>query len=241
VFNFYRQITIPEARLFYGSQIYTEGVHNETYSGLITLFVKDEEERQQMFNAVRESTFVKAKADWTFKFMDEKTESLSARLIAFAFCEMVMFSSSFCIIFYFKRNGVLKGLTFSNELISRDEGMHGTFACELYKLMERVPQERVYEIFREGVRVEQEFVRSALPKPLLGLNAQDVCQYVEFVADYLLVMLGYPKLFNVSNPFDWMNMISVDGKTNFFERKVGEYSALRQNNTANTLEFDEDY
>jgi ribonucleotide reductase beta subunit family protein with ferritin-like domain len=222
--RFMRDVTIPEARSFYAFQIAIENIHSEMYSLLIDTYVQDAGERERLFGAIRHVPTVMKKAEWALRWIDSQ-ESFATRLVAFALVEGVFFSGSFCAIFWLKKRGLMPGLTFSNELISRDEGLHASFACLLYNMLQnRLTDDRVHEIVREAVAVEEEFVTEALPVKLIGMNADLMCQYIRFVADRLLVDLGHPKVFGATNPFDWMELISLEGKTNFFERRVGEYS-----------------
>ena len=223
VINFMQDVTIPEARCFYGFQIAIENIHAETYSLLIDTYIKDEQEKSKMFNAIDTIPCVKKKADWALKWIDD-SPSFAHRLIAFAAVEGIFFSGSFCSIFWLKKRGLMPGLSFSNELISRDEGLHCDFACLLYTMLNnKLDVKEVNSIIMEAVEYEKEFVSEALPVSLIGMNAEMMCDYIEFVADRLLVSLGYDKVYNAKNPFPWMEMISLQGKTNFFEKRVGEY------------------
>ncbi|WP_299761961.1 ribonucleoside-diphosphate reductase small subunit [uncultured Pontibacter sp.] len=220
--NFMNEVQIPEARCFYGFQIMMENIHSETYSLLIDTYVKKQAEKDHLFNALETVPAVKRKGEWALKWIE--SEDFAERLIAFAAVEGIFFSGSFCSIFWMKKRGLMPGLTFSNELISRDEGLHCDFACLLYKmLVNKLSEERVQEIIRDAVSIEQEFVTDALPVDLIGMNAKLMSQYIEFVADRLLGELGCKKIYNSTNPFDFMEMISLQGKTNFFEKRVGEY------------------
>lgn len=220
--NFMREVQIPEARAFYGFQIMIENIHSETYSLLIDTYIKDSEEKHKLFNAIETVPCVKRKAEWALKWID--SENFIERLVAFAAVEGIFFSGSFCSIFWLKKRGLMPGLSFSNELISRDEGLHCDFACLLYNMVQnKLSNERIYEIIGDAVEIEKEFVSKALPVDLIGMNSKLMCQYIEFVADRLLVALGYSKLYGATNPFDFMEMISLQGKTNFFEKRVGEY------------------
>ena len=220
--NFMREVQIPEARAFYGFQIMIENIHSETYSLLIDTYIKDPEEKRKLFNAMETVPCVKKKADWALKWIESK--NFAERLVAFAAVEGIFFSGSFCSIFWLKKRGLMPGLSFSNELISRDEGLHCDFACLLYKMIKnKLSKERVYEIITDAVKIEKEFVSDALPVDLIGMNSKLMCQYIEFVADRLLVALGYSKIYQATNPFDFMELISLQGKTNFFEKRVGEY------------------
>lgn len=221
--NFFNEVQFPEAKCFYGFQIMMENIHSETYSLLIDTYIKDPKEKQRLFHALETVPCVQRKGEWALKWIN--SENFAERLVAFAAVEGIFFSGSFCSIFWLKKRGLMPGLTFSNELISRDEGLHCDFACLLYTqyLKGKLSKERVYEIIRDAVSIEQEFVTDALPVNLIGMNAKMMSQYIEFVADRLLVALGYPKIYNATNPFDFMEMISLQGKTNFFEKRVAEY------------------
>ncbi|MTI32612.1 ribonucleotide-diphosphate reductase subunit beta [Xanthovirga aplysinae] len=221
--NFVAEVQYTEAKFFYGFQIAIENIHSETYSLLIDTYVKDQQEKKHLFNAVETLEFVKKKADWALRWIDQG--SFAERLIAFAAVEGIFFSGSFCSIFWLKKRGLMPGLTFSNELISRDEGLHCDFACLLYNnhLQNKLPVEKVTKIITDAVELEKEFVTEALPVKLIGMNAELMCQYIEFVADRLLAELNCPKFYNATNPFDFMELISLQGKTNFFEKRVAEY------------------
>ncbi len=221
--NFLHEVQYPEARFFYGFQIAMENIHSETYSLLIDTYIKDPIEKDKLLHAIETVDCVKKKADWALRWIDKG--SFAERLIAFAAVEGIFFSGSFCSIFWLKKRGLMPGLTFSNELISRDEGLHCDFACLLYTkhLLNKVSKKTVESIIRDAVEIEKEFVTDALPVNLIGMNAKLMQQYIEFVADRLLVELGNEKIYNAMNPFDFMEMISLQGKTNFFEKRVGEY------------------
>lgn len=217
------EIQIPEARCFYGFQIAIENIHSETYSLLIDTFIRDAEERLYLFNAIETVPCVKKKAEWALRWITG-SESFAERLVAFAAVEGIFFSGSFCAIFWLKKRGLMPGLTFSNELISRDEGLHCDFACLLYsKLEKKLPENRVQNIIKDAVASEKEFISESLPVSLIGMNSDMMKSYIEFVADRLMVSLGYQKIWKTKNPFDWMEMISLEGKTNFFEKRVAEY------------------
>jgi len=221
--NFMREVQIPEARAFYGFQIAIENIHNEMYSLLLEAYVKDPVEKDRLFHAITHIDCVRKKAEWAQKWIHSNGE-FAERLVAFSAVEGIFFSGSFCAIFWLKKRGLMPGLTFSNELISRDEGLHTDFACVLYGMLNnKCTKERVMEIITEAVEIEQEFVCDALPVDLIGMNGKLMSQYIEFVADRLLVALGCEKHYKTSNPFDWMEIISLQGKTNFFEKRVGEY------------------
>ena len=221
--HFVAEVQYTEAKFFYGFQIAMENIHSETYSLLIDTYIKDNAERDRLLNAIEHIDCVKKKADWALRWIDNG--SFQERLIAFAAVEGIFFSGSFCSIFWLKKRGLMPGLTFSNELISRDEGLHCDFACHLYTkhVNNQLPKETVREIIMDAVAIEKEFVTDALPVRLIGMNSDLMCQYIEFVADRLLMELGCEKEWNSSNPFDFMDMISLQGKTNFFEKRVGDY------------------
>lgn len=221
--NFVAEVQYTEAKFFYGFQIAIENIHSETYSLLIDTYVKDPKEKDHLFHAIETMDCVKKKADWALRWIDEG--SFAERLIAFAAVEGIFFSGSFCSIFWLKKRGLMPGLSFSNELISRDEGLHCDFACLLYNnhLVNKMPVETVQKIIADAVEIEKEFVTDALPVKLIGMNSDLMCQYIEFVADRLLNELGCPKIYQSTNPFDFMEMISLQGKTNFFEKRVAEY------------------
>ena len=222
--RFQRDIQSPVARLFYAFQNAMEGVHSETYSLLIDQYVKDKQEQNQYFRAIDEIPCIAKKAEWARKWI-ESTESYATRLVAFACVEGIFFSGSFCAIYWVKKRGLLPGLTFSNELISRDEGLHTEFAVTLFhKLQNKIDANQIASIIREAVEIETNFICEALPCSLLGMNSRDMQQYIEFVADRLAVQFGIPKVYKSTNPFDFMELISLEGKTNFFEKKVSEYS-----------------
>lgn len=238
--RFMTEVQIPEARCFYGFQIAIENIHSEMYSLLIETYVNEQSEKQHLFNAIETIPSVKKKAEWALKWIEKGT--FTERLIAFAAVEGIFFSGSFCAIFWLKKRGLMPGLTFSNELISRDEGLHCEFACHIYNLLENIPDETVpLGIIREAVEHEKEFITESLSVALIGMNETLMKQYIEFVADRLLVSLGCQKFWNTENPFDWMEMISLQGKTNFFERKVGEYQKPGvMDEDHGELRFDED-
>jgi len=221
--RFSNEVQLPEARCFYGFQIAIENIHSEMYSLLIDTYIKDEAQKTHLLSAIETVPAVTKKAEWALRWIDNG--SFPERLIAFACVEGIFFSGSFCAVFWLKKRGLMPGLTFSNELISRDEGLHRDFACLLYGMLEnKLPEERVLEIVKNAVEMEKEFVTEALPVNLIGINAGMMCEYIEFVADHLIGSLGLDKHYNTANPFDWMEMISLEGKTNFFEKRVGEYA-----------------
>jgi len=221
--NFVAEVQYTEAKFFYGFQIMMENIHSETYSLLIDTYIDSKEEKDYLFNAIETLDCVKKKANWAMRWIDNG--SFAERLIAFAAVEGIFFSGSFCSIFWLKKRGLMPGLTFSNELISRDEGMHCDFACLLYNdhIINKLSKDTVIGIIKDAVEIEKEFVSDALPVRLIGMNADMMCQYIEFVADRLLVALNIDKIWNVENPFPWMDMINLQGKTNFFEKRVGDY------------------
>lgn len=241
--NFVAEVQYTEAKFFYGFQIAIENIHSETYSLLIDTYVKDNAEKNKLFHAIDTIDCVRKKADWALRWISNG--SFQERLVAFAAVEGIFFSGSFCSIFWLKKRGLMPGLSFSNELISRDEGLHCDFACLLYNnhVVNKLPQETVTSIIADAVKIEKEFVSDALPVKLIGMNSDLMCQYIEFVADRLLVELGCPKLFNATNPFDFMEMISLQGKTNFFEKRVGEYqkSGVMSSKDENVFSLDEDF
>jgi ribonucleoside-diphosphate reductase subunit M2 len=223
--NFATEVQSAEARCFYGFQIAVENIHSETYSLLIDTYVKDQTEKMHLLNAIETVPSVKKKAKWALKWCDANSASFAERMIAFAAVEGIFFSGSFCAIFWLKKRGLMPGLCFSNELISRDEGLHCDFACLLYKkLVNKLPESRIVEIITNAVEIEKEFVVDSLPVELIGMNSGLMCEYIEFCADRLLGALGCDKYYNAVNPFEWMEMISLQGKTNFFEKRVGEYA-----------------
>ncbi|KZT66014.1 ribonucleotide reductase, partial [Daedalea quercina L-15889] len=223
--RFSNEVQAAEARCFYGFQIMMENIHSETYSLLIDTYIKDPQERNHLFDAIETIPCIKKKADWALRWISDKKSSFAERLVAFAAVEGIFFSGSFAAIFWLKKRGLMPGLTFSNELIIRDEGMHTDFACLLYQhLRRRLHPNVLLKIITEAVAIEQEFLTEALPCALIGMNAQLMRQYIEFVADRLLVSLGNDKHYRVTNPFDFMDMISLQGKTNFFEKRVSDYA-----------------
>ncbi len=240
--NFMNEVQLPEARCFYGFQIMMENIHSEMYSLLIDTYIKDSQEKKYLFNAMETVPCVKKKAEWALRWISNG--NFAERLIAFAAVEGIFFSGSFCSIFWLKKRGLMPGLSTSNEFISRDEGMHCDFACLLYGMLEEKPgREQVENIIRDAVSIEHEFVCDALPVSLIGMNSKLMCQYIEFVADRLLISLGYGKIYHSLNPFDFMEMISLQGKTNFFEKRVSEYkkAGVNNNKEEQTIKFDEDF
>jgi len=236
--NFVNEVQYTEAKFFYGFQIMMENIHSETYSLLIDTLIKDKEEQNHLFNAIDTIPAIKKKADWALKWIN--SESFIDRLIAFAAVEGIFFSGSFCSIFWLKKRGLLPGLTFSNELISRDEGMHCDFACHLYNnhIENKVPESRIKEIICGALEIEKEFILEALPVRLIGMNSDLMAQYLEFVTDRLLSALGCSKVYNSENPFDFMQNIALQGKTNFFEKRVAEYQKAGVNKTTEAEDLD---
>ena len=223
--NFMDEVQSAEARCFYGFQVMIENIHSETYALLIDNLIRDKKEKAELFNAIKTVPIIKKKAEWCFKWTDRDTASFAERLVAFAIVEGIFFSGSFCAVFWLKKRGILPGVTFSNQLISRDEGLHCDFACLLYsQLARKLSQERVYEIMDSAVEMECEFVSDALPVGLIGMNAELMCKYIRFCADRLIEALGYDKKYKDKNPFEWMNIISLQNKSNFFESRVSEYA-----------------
>src|SRR6056300_221607 len=221
--NFVNEVQYSEAKFFYGFQIMMENIHSETYSLLIDTYVKDDTEKDKLFKAIEVFPAIKKKADWALRWIE--SDSFAERLIAFAAVEGIFFSGAFCSIFWMKKRGLLPGLATSNEFISRDEGLHRDFACHLHNnhLVNKVPQERIVQILSEALDIEREFITESLPVNLIGMNAKLMAEYLEFVTDHLLETLNCPKVYNTANPFDFMDMISLEGKTNFFEKRVSEY------------------
>lgn len=240
--RFMSEVQLAEARAFYGFQIAMENIHSQMYSILIDTYIKDTTEKNRLFNAIQTFPCIKKKADWALKWIGDKRSTFQTRLVAFACVEGIFFSGAFCSIYWLKKRGLMPGLTFSNELISRDEALHTEFAVLLYtKMVKKIQRHRVYEIVKDAVEIEKEFISEALPCRLIGMNAKLMCQYIEFVADRLVLQLGYDKIYNATNPFDFMEMISLAGKTNFFERRVGEY-ALAEKKVADTVfEFNAEF
>ncbi len=242
--NFVNEVQYAEAKFFYGFQIMMENIHSETYSLLIDTYVKDEAEKAELFNALEVFPAIRKKADWALKWIE--SDSFAERLIAFAAVEGIFFSGAFCSIYWLKKRGLMPGLTFSNELISRDEGVHCDFAVHLHNhhLINKVPKDRIKEIIVDALDIEREFVTESLPVSLIGMNATLMTQYLEFVADRLLVELGCDRVYGSANPFDFMDMISLQGKTNFFEKRVAEYQKSGVMNTdsdAQKISFDADF
>jgi len=241
--RFSNEVQLPEARFFYAYQIFNEAIHSQTYSTLIESYINDEKERFKLFNAINEFSSIKRKAEWAIKWINDNSTSFSTRLVAFAVVEGIFFSGSFCSIFWLKNRGLMPGLTFSNELISRDEGLHCDFAIELYSMLNnKLHQIEIEEIFKEAVSIEKEFIIESIPCKMIGMNSEMMQQYIEFVADRLITQLGYTRIWNTKNPFDFMELISMDGKTNFFERRVAEYSsATIGKSSTDTITFNDDF
>ncbi len=241
--NFLKEVQYAEAKCFYGFQVMMENIHSETYSLLIDTYIKDPKEKDHLLRAIETIECVKKKAEWALRWIE--SDNFVERLSAFAAVEGIFFSGSFCSIFWLKKRGLMPGLTFSNELISRDEGLHCDFACLLYTdhIKNKISQDKIYEIILNAVEIEKEFVTSALPVSLIGMNAELMCEYIEFVADRLLVSLGCNKHYNASNPFDFMELISLQGKTNFFEKRVAEYqkSGVMADKDSMSFSLDEDF
>jgi len=240
--RFMSEIQVSEARAFYGFQIAMENVHSETYSLLIETYIKNSEEKHKLFNAIENFPCIKKKSDWAQKWIHDNRSSFATRLIAFACVEGIFFSGAFCSIYWLKKRGLMPGLTFSNELISRDEALHCEFAVLLYsKLIKKMNKTRVHEIIKEAVEIETEFICEALPCRLIGMNSQMMTQYIQFVADRLCLQLGYDKIYNVTNPCDFMELISLESKGNMFERKIGEYGLANKTQNNDTFSFTEDF
>ncbi len=241
--NFVKEVQYTEAKFFYGFQIMMENVHSETYSLLIDTYIKDNKEKDYLFNAIETFPPVKKKAEWALRWIENG--SFAERLIAFAAVEGIFFSGSFCSIFWLKKRGLMPGLSFSNELISRDEGLHMDFAVLLYNnhLVNKLPKEKIEEIITNAVEIEKEFITESLPVRLIGMNADLMTQYIQFVADRLLTELGNEKVYNVTNPFDFMDAINIEGKTNFFEKRVGDYqkAGVKTKDEGVKFSIDEDF
>jgi ribonucleoside-diphosphate reductase subunit M2 len=238
--RFMGDVQLSEARAFYGFQIAMENIHSETYSLLIETYINDKEEKHKLFNAVQTFPCIRKKADWAIKWIQDKRSSFATRLVAFACVEGIFFSGAFCSIFWLKKRGLMPGLSFSNELISRDEALHCEFAVLLYsKMIKKLKKEKIYEIITEAVTIEKEFICEALPCRLIGMNSELMSQYIEFVADRLLLQLGYDKYYNTANPFPWMELISLNGKTNFFEKKVADYALANKEIKEDTFDLNE--
>ena len=236
--RFMNDVQVSEARAFYGFQIAMENVHSETYSILIDTYIRDASEKSKLFNAIENFPCIAKKANWAKKWIGDNRSSFASRLVAFAAIEGIFFSSSFASIYWIKKRGLMPGLTFSNELISRDEALHTEFAVLLYnKLVKKLNKKRIYEIIQEAVEIEKEFITEAIPCRMIGMNASLMTQYIEFVADRLIVQLGYDKIYNTSNPFDFMELISIESKVNFFERTNAEYALANKSIDKNIFEL----
>ena len=240
--RFMGEIQVSEARAFYGFQIAMENIHSHTYSLLIETYIKDSLEKDKLFNAINHFPCIKKKSDWSQKWIHDNRSSFATRLVAFACVEGIFFSGAFCSIFWLKKRGLMPGLTFSNELISRDEALHCEFAILLYsKMIKKIGKTRIHEIIKEAVEIETEFICEALPCRLIGMNSQMMTQYIQFVADRLSVQLGYDKIYNVTNSCDFMELISLESKTNFFEKNLGEYALANKSNVDIAFELNEDF
>ena len=240
--RFMNDVQVAEARAFYGFQIMMENVHSESYSLLIDTYIKDKEEKLKLFNAISNYPCIKKKSDWAQKWIHDNRSSFATRLVAFACVEGIFFSGAFCSIYWLKKRGLMPGLTFSNELISRDEALHCEFAILLYsKIQKKIDKARIHEIIKEAVEIESEFICEALPCKLIGMNSEMMTQYIKFVADRLALQLGYKKIFNVNNPFPWMELISLESKTNFFEKRVSEYALATKEKDENIFDLKEDF
>lgn len=240
--RFMNDVQVSEARAFYGFQIAMENIHSTTYSQLIETYIKNKDEKHLLFNAINNFPCIKKKSDWAQKWINDNRSSFATRLVAFACIEGIFFSGAFCSIFWLKKRGLMPGLTFSNELISRDEALHCEFAVLLYsKLVKKIQKNRIQEIIKEAVEIEIEFICEALPCRLIGMNSVMMSQYIQFVADRLSVQLGYDKIYNVINPFDFMEMISLESKTNFFEKRVSDYALANKDVTSDVFDFTEDF
>lgn len=240
--RFMSDVQLSEARAFYGFQIAMENIHSETYSLLIESYIKDSEQKNKLFNAIEHFPCIKKKSDWAQKWIHDNRSSFATRLVAFACIEGIFFSGAFCSIYWLKKRGLMPGLTFSNELISRDEALHCEFAVLLYnKLQKKIDKARIHEIIKEAVEIESEFICEALPCKLIGMNSELMTQYIKFVADRLSVQLGYKKIYNVENCFPWMELISLDSKSNFFEKRVSEYALATKDKTEDIFDLKEDF
>lgn len=238
--RFMTDIQLSEARAFYGFQIAMENIHSEMYSLLIETYISNAEQKNMLFHSLDNFACIKKKADWALRWIKDTESNFATRLIAFACVEGIFFSGAFCSIYWLKKRGLMPGLTFSNELISRDEALHTEFAILLYSMLERkLKTSKIHEIISQAVDIEKEFICDALPCRLIGMNQALMSQYIEFVADRLCVQMGTEKIYNRSNPFDWMEMISIEGKTNFFEKRVGEYALASKNNMDDEFELSE--
>jgi ribonucleoside-diphosphate reductase subunit M2 len=242
--RFMGEVQLSEARAFYGFQIAMENIHSEVYSLLIDTYISDKDEKTKLFQAIDNFPCIKKKADWAINWIHDKRSQFATRLIAFACVEGIFFSGAFCSIYWLKQKpgDMMPGLTFSNELISRDEALHTEFAVLLYKMLnKKLRKQKVYDIIKEAVEIEKEFICEALPCRLIGMNSDLMSQYIEFVADRLIIQLGYEPYYNTNNPFPFMEMISIEGKTNFFEKRVGEYALATKDNTEDAFDLDADF
>jgi ribonucleoside-diphosphate reductase beta chain len=240
--RFMKDVQLSEARAFYGFQIAMENIHSQTYSLLIDTYIKDGDEKDRLFNAIQHFPCIKKKSDWAQKWINDNRSNFATRLIAFACVEGIFFSGAFCSIFWLKKRGLLPGLTFSNELISRDEALHTEFAILLYsKLVKRLSKAKFYEIIKEAVEIETEFICEALPCRLIGMNSESMTKYIQFVADRLCLQLGYDKIYGAVNPFEFMELISLESKTNFFEKRNDAYSLADKTKSCEAFEFTEDF
>jgi len=240
--RFMIDVQVSEARAFYGFQIAMENIHSQTYSLLIETYIKDKEEKHKLFNAIENFPCIKKKSDWAQKWIRDNRSSFATRLVAFACVEGIFFSGAFCSIYWLKKRGLMPGLTFSNELISRDEALHCEFAVLLYsKLVKKLDKNRIHEIIKEAVEIESEFICQALPCRLIGMNSDLMTQYIQFVADRLCVQLGYKKIYNVTNCFPWMELISLESKTSFFEKRNDAYALTNTTGKNDAFEFTEDF
>jgi ribonucleotide reductase beta subunit family protein with ferritin-like domain len=240
--RFMNEVQLSEARAFYGLQIAMENIHSITYSTLIDTYIKDKAQKEKLFNALQEYDCIKKKGDWAIKWINDKKSNFATRLVAFACVEGIFFSGAFCAIYWLKKRGLMPGLTFSNELISRDEALHTEFAVLLHNKLEKpLKKQKIHEIISEAVTIELEFINDALPCRLIGMNQVLMKQYIEFVADRLSLQLGGDKIYESKNPFEWMENISIETKTNFFEDRVSEYSLTTKNSKLNTFEFGDDF
>jgi ribonucleoside-diphosphate reductase subunit M2 len=240
--RFMKDVQVSEARAFYGFQIAMENIHSHTYSLLIETYIKDNEEKSKLFNAIDNFPCIKKKSDWAQKWIHDNRSTFATRLVAFACVEGIFFSGAFCSIFWIKKRGLMPGLTFSNELISRDEALHCEFAILLYsKLIKKISKSRIHEIIKEAVEIETEFICEALPCRLIGMNSQMMTQYIQFVADRLCVQLGYDKIYNVTNSCDFMETISLESKSNMFEKRIGDYALANKSNADIAFDFSDDF
>jgi ribonucleoside-diphosphate reductase subunit M2 len=240
--RFMNDVQVSEARAFYGFQIAMENIHSHTYSLLIETYIKNKEEKSRLFNAIENFPCIKKKSSWAQKWIHDNRSSFATRLVAFACVEGIFFSGAFCSIFWLKKRGLMPGLTFSNELISRDEALHCEFAVLLYsKLIKKLDKSRIHEIIKEAVEIETEFICNALPCKLIGMNSEMMTQYIQYMADRLCVQLGYKKIYDVTNSFTWMELISLEGKTNFFEKRNDSYALANKSSDEETFNFTEDF